>query len=102
MSNITKKVVEKFFDIEEIDVSNLIDEQRCIVNNLNASYDFQCPECGSENILLGYSDNCIIWRNQKTNELYSLGIIGFKKRCHVLKELVKRFNLKFPLTITFS
>ena len=43
-----------------------------------------------------------ITKNEKTKELYSLGILGFKKRCHVLKELLKRFNLKFPLTISFS
>ena len=43
-----------------------------------------------------------VTKNEKTNELYSLGILGFKKRCHILKELLKRFNLKFPLTISFS
>ncbi len=43
-----------------------------------------------------------VTKNEKANELYSLGILGFKKRCHILKELLKRFNLKFPLTITFS
>ncbi len=43
-----------------------------------------------------------VTKNERTNELYSLGIISFKKRCHVLKELVKKFNLSFPLTISFS
>ncbi len=41
-------------------------------------------------------------RNIDTNEIYSIGILSYKKRCEVLKELLKRLNLNFPLNISYS
>jgi len=38
-----------------------------------------------------------IRKDEKTDEVKSIGIIGFKKRTAVLQELLKRFNLAFPI-----
>ncbi len=41
-----------------------------------------------------------ITRNSETNELRAIGIVSFKKRCHILNEILKRFNIHFPLKIS--
>lgn len=40
-----------------------------------------------------------VTKNLNTGEVYSIGITGFKKRCYVLKEILERMNINFPLTI---
>jgi uncharacterized protein YuzE len=39
-------------------------------------------------------------RDAETGEIKGIGILSFKKRTTILKELLQRFNLKFPLTIS--
>ncbi len=41
-----------------------------------------------------------ITRNEKTNQLYGVSILSFKKRCHVLSEIFKKINVDFPLKIS--
>ena len=43
-----------------------------------------------------------ITRNTKTKELRAIGILGFKKRCHILNEILKKMNIHFPLNIDCS
>jgi len=43
-----------------------------------------------------------VTKNTDTNEIYSIGILGFKKRCHILGEILKRMDIDFPLTIGCS
>jgi len=43
-----------------------------------------------------------ITKNEKTNQLYGIGILGFKKRCYVLNEILKKMNINFPLNISCS
>ena len=38
-----------------------------------------------------------IRRDEKTNEVKSIGIIGFKKRTSILRELLEKLNLNFPI-----
>lgn len=38
-----------------------------------------------------------IRKDENTNEVKSIGIIGFKKRTAVLQELLKKLNLNFPI-----
>jgi len=41
----------------------------------------------------------LITRNLDNNEVYSIGIIGFRKRCYILNEILKKMNINFPLNI---
>ena len=41
-----------------------------------------------------------IHRNEKDNEIYGIGIISFKKRPHLLNEILKRININLPFSIT--
>jgi len=43
-----------------------------------------------------------VTKNEKTNELYGIGILNFKKRVEVLKKLLDRFNVNFPFEIKIS
>ncbi|MEK6926255.1 MAG: DUF2283 domain-containing protein [Nanoarchaeota archaeon] len=41
-------------------------------------------------------------RDEETNEVKSIGILSFRKRARVLKEVLKKVNLDFPLDISLS
>ncbi len=43
-----------------------------------------------------------ITRDRKTNEIKSIGIMAFKKRMNVLKEVLKKFSIKMPLEVSIS
>jgi hypothetical protein len=43
-----------------------------------------------------------ITKNADTNELRAIGILNFKKRCHILNEILKKMNVHFPLKIDCS
>ena len=52
----------------------------------------------------GYSEEIepgvFIHRVDGTNVIYGIGILNFKKRNHnILNQIIKKFNLNFPLTI---
>lgn len=40
-----------------------------------------------------------ITKNLETDEIYSVGILSFKKRCHLLNSILKKLNINFPLNI---
>ncbi|MBI5803063.1 DUF2283 domain-containing protein [Candidatus Pacearchaeota archaeon] len=42
-----------------------------------------------------------VTKDEKTDEIKSIGILDFKKRPHVLRETLQKYNLKFPLKIAF-
>jgi len=42
-----------------------------------------------------------ITKNIDTNEISAIGILGFKKKQYILKDILNRYNLKFPLKIVF-
>ena len=54
----------------------------------------------------GYSEEVepgvFIHRDENSDEVYGLGIISFKKRVEILNKIINKFNLKFPLNITYS
>jgi len=43
----------------------------------------------------------VVRRDEKTDEIKSIGIFSFKKRAIALKELLEKMNLKFPLKVSF-
>ena len=47
-------------------------------------------------------EGIFITRNEKTDEVYSVGILSFKKRAQVLKDVLLRFNKKLPSEIDIS
>ena len=48
------------------------------------------------------SQEVFITRDIKTNEIKSIGVMAFKKRINVLKEVLKRFNIRMPLEVSIS
>jgi len=40
-----------------------------------------------------------ITRDEKTDEIKGIGILDFKKRTEILKKILEKFNLRFPLNI---
>ena len=42
-----------------------------------------------------------ITKNTDTGEISAVGILSFKKRHYILKEILQKYNLKFPLKIAF-
>ena len=75
------------------------------------TYDIYYDEAGDFlEITLGvppkteYSDEIepgvFITKDEETNEIKGIGILDFKKRCHVLNEILKRMNISFPLNIS--
>ena len=48
------------------------------------------------------SQEVFITRDRKTNEIKSIGVMAFKKRINVLKEVLKRFNIRMPLEVSIS
>ena len=47
-------------------------------------------------------EGVFITRNQDTNEVYSIGILSFKKRVQILNKILSRFNKKLPKEIDIS
>lgn len=43
-----------------------------------------------------------ITKSSKTNELYGIGILSFKKRVKILSKILKQFNIEFPLEISLA
>ena len=41
-------------------------------------------------------------RDEKTNEVKSIGIFSFKKRVGILKEVLQKINLKMPLNVSLD
>ena len=41
-----------------------------------------------------------IRKDEDTDEIKSIGIFSFKKRAIILKEILKKINLKFPLNVS--
>ncbi len=54
----------------------------------------------------GYSEEIepgvFVHRIEKTNKIYGVGIISFKKRAEILAKIIQKFKLNFPLKITYS
>ena len=46
------------------------------------------------------SEEILITRDENTNEVKSIGILAFKKRANVLKEVIKKLNISMPLDIS--
>lgn len=42
-----------------------------------------------------------VTKNLETNEIYSIGIVSFKKKYHLLNNILKRLNVNFPLSISY-
>ena len=53
-----------------------------------------------------YSDEIeegvFITKDEDTNEIKGIGILSFKKRVQILKQILKRVNIKLPLEINLS
>ncbi len=53
-----------------------------------------------------YSDEIeegiFITRDEETDEVYSIGILSFKKRVEVLSRILLKFNKKLPVEIDIS
>jgi len=47
-------------------------------------------------------EGVFITRNEQTNEVYSIGILSFKKRVEILKRIFSKFNKKLPYEIDIS
>ncbi len=43
-----------------------------------------------------------ISKDEETDKTFAVGILSFKKRCHILSKILKRMNIDFPLNITCS
>jgi len=41
-------------------------------------------------------------RDEKTNEVKSVMIFGFKKRAGILKEILEKINMKLPLSVNID
>jgi len=53
-------------------------------------------ECYTEEIEPGI----MVRKDEKTDEVKSIGIFSFKKRAIVLKKILEKMNLKFPLDVS--
>lgn len=53
-------------------------------------------KCYAEEIEAGI----VIRRDEKTDEIKSIGIFSFKKRAIALNEILKKMNLRFPLNVS--
>lgn len=53
-----------------------------------------------------YSDEIepgvFITRDEETDEIKGIGILDFRKRCHILREILKKMSINFPLSISYS
>lgn len=52
-------------------------------------------KCYAEEI----KEGVFIRKDEKTHEVKSIGILSFKKRPEILKELLHRVNLKLPIKV---
>jgi len=41
-----------------------------------------------------------ISKNEKTDEIFAVGILSFKKRAGILKKILKKINIDLPLKIS--
>lgn len=48
------------------------------------------------------SEEIFITKDRETNEIKSIGIMAFKKRAGILKEILKKLNLTMPLEVSVS
>ena len=48
------------------------------------------------------SEEISITRDRETNEIKSIGILDFKNRKDVLKEILKKLNISMPLDVSFA
>ena len=54
--------------------------------------------CHAEEI----EEGVFVRRDSKTNEIKSIGILGFKKRVQILNQILSRFKIEIPLNITLN
>ena len=47
-------------------------------------------------------EGVFITKNERTDEIYSIGILSFKKRTQVLKRILLKFDKKLPHEIDIS
>jgi len=47
------------------------------------------------------SNEVLITRDEDTNEVKSIGILAFKKRTNILKEVLKKLGMSIPLDVSF-
>ncbi len=47
-------------------------------------------------------EGVFVTKNEKTNELYGIGILSFKKRAEILRNILNKFKIRFPLEINIS
>ncbi len=79
------------------------------MKKVNHTYDiYYNKEADFLEITLGEPSRCyaeeiepgiFIRKEEETDEIKSIGILGFKKRAQVLREILNRANLKFPIDI---
>ncbi len=65
---------------------------------LEITFGLPPEEGGTEEIEPGV----FITRDIETNEIKAIGILSFKKRVYILKQILNRFNITFPLKIEVS
>jgi len=46
-------------------------------------------------------EGVFVTRDEGTNEVYSIGVLSFKKRVKVLRKILSKFNKKLPAEIDF-
>jgi len=78
----------------------------------NKTYDiYYDEEADFLEVFLGLPSDCLaeeaepgifIRKDEKTNEIKSVGIFSFKKRTQILKEILQKINIKIPLNISFD
>jgi len=56
----------------------------------------------SKSIADEIEEGIFIRRDEKTNEVKSIGILSFGKRASILKEILKRVNMNLPLEINLA
>ena len=76
----------------------------------NNTYDiYYDKEADFLEIFFGEPSKCLteemqegvfIRRDENTNEIKSIGILSFKKRVGVLKQILQKVNIDFPLEIS--
>ena len=48
------------------------------------------------------SEEVFITRDENTNEVKSIGVVAFKKRIGILKEVLRKLKMSIPLEISIS
>lgn len=57
----------------------------------------ESSECYAEEVEPGI----FIRKDENTEEIKSIGILGFKKRAEILKNILSRMNIRIPINIAF-